>query len=83
MVKITRQPPISPAATPAKQPIKVAPSEKTKNEPQEATPGKRRFERRKNKDRRKRNADRGPYDSRAGRDRRKNSPSDGSIDIDV
>lgn len=83
MAKITQQPPITPSSRPLKQPIKVAPSEKTNQEWQDLKADKPFVERRKNRDRRSQRADRGPYDSRAGKDRRKNSPPDGKIEIDV
>lgn len=83
MVKITQQPPITPSSRPLKQPIKVAPSEKTNQDWQDLEPDKPFVERRKNGDRRNRRTNRGPYDSRAGKDRRKNSPPDGTIEIDV
>lgn len=82
MIRINEQPPIIPSP-PANKSTPVVPAEKIKKDPQEHVPVKPFVERRKNNERRNRDAGRGPYSSRSGKDRRKNRPPGNSIDIDV
>lgn len=59
------------------------PTQKVKKDRQEEVPDQPLVERRKNHDRRNRSENRGPYDSRAGKDRRKGFRPGGTVDTDA
>ena len=84
MIKIvTHQPPVTPTSKPVNQSHSVAPIEKVNKERQNIPQDRPFVERRKKNDRRNRRAARGPYDMRRGGDRRKNTHSGGSIEVDA
>lgn len=84
MVKITHQPPLPPTTiSPSQRSHSVQPAAPLTKEREDTPPQEKPFvERRKKMDRRKSRLERGPYDMRNGRDRRKNTGK-GSIETDV
>lgn len=84
MVKITHSPPPSPIPKPGNRTSAVDASAPVNREKQEDTVTRPFVERRKNNgDRRAQSTPRGPFDMRAGRDRRKNSGGHPSVEEDV
>lgn len=84
MIKITNHPPLgSTTVHPAQRSPQVEPTERL-NKDAEPTPEQERpfVERRKGDRRQGRRGDRGPFDIRSGRDRRK-APPGRSVDVDA
>lgn len=81
MVNITKTPAV--IYVPPSAPATVAAPEKVNADPQQHLPDAVFVERRKRHDRRSRKGSRGPFDTRAGTDRRKNWRPGGTIDTDA
>lgn len=81
MVNITKTPPV--IYTPPATSTSVTAPKDIEKDPKQQLPASVYTERRKREDRRSRKGSRGPFDTRAGTDRRKNGRPGGFIDVDA